>query len=109
LVESQAFTLAEVDAAHDTHGQLYLQFLEVPSMSLGLYVLEAGAVDPQLPHEEDEIYYVVSGRGRLRVEDDDYPAEPGSILFVAKHVDHRFHSIAEELRVLVFFAPKHTG
>lgn len=108
-MKSSAFTLAEIDAAHAAHGKLYHQFLEVPALSLGLYVLEAGADDPQSPHDEDEIYYVVSGKGRLRVENDDYLAEPGSVLFVAKHVPHKFHSIEEELRILVFFAPKHTG
>jgi mannose-6-phosphate isomerase-like protein (cupin superfamily) len=108
-MESSATTLAEVEAAHAAQDNRYLQFLTVPELSLGLYNLPAGSEDLQTPHHEDEIYYVVSGRGRLSAGDQDYPAEPGSILFVAKEVPHKFHDIEEDLRILVFFAPAHTG
>ena len=74
-------------------------------MSLGLYVLPAGGVDPQKPHAEDEVYYVVSGRGSIRVDAEDHQVEPGSIVFVKAGAEHRFHSIAEDLTLLVFFAP----
>jgi mannose-6-phosphate isomerase-like protein (cupin superfamily) len=108
-MESSAFTLAEVEAAHAAQENRYLQFLTVPEMSLGLYNLPAGSVDQQTPHLEDEIYVVVSGRGRLSAGDEDYSAEPGSILFVARNVPHKFHDIKEDLHILVFFAPAHTG
>lgn len=61
--------------------------------------------DPQAPHTEEEIYYVVSGRATLRVGDVDTAVEPGSILFVGAGVEHRFHAIEEDLTTLVFFAP----
>ncbi|HSG39002.1 MAG TPA: cupin domain-containing protein, partial [Thermoanaerobaculia bacterium] len=35
---------------------------------------------------------------------EDMAVGPGSVLFVAARVEHRFHSIAEDLEVLVFFA-----
>jgi mannose-6-phosphate isomerase-like protein (cupin superfamily) len=108
-MESSAYTLAEVEAAHAAQDNRYLQFLTIPEMSLGLYNLPAGAEDLQTPHLEDEIYYVVSGRGRLTAGDQDYPAEPGSILFVAREVPHKFHGIEEDLHILVFFAPAHSG
>ena len=108
-MESFATTLSEVEAAHAAQDNRYLQFLTVPDQSLGLYNLPAGAEDLQTPHREDEIYYIVSGRGRLSAGDQDYPAEPGSILYVAKDVPHKFHDIEEDLHILVFFAPAHTG
>ena len=37
--------------------------------------------------------------------DEDREVQAGSVVYVAKTVEHRFHSIEEELRVLVFFAP----
>ena len=89
-------------------GKLYREFLRVPSMSAGLYVLAAGATDPQSPHREDEMYYVVRGRARFRSGDEDRKIAPGDVLFVAKNVEHRFHDITEELAVLVFFAPAET-
>jgi len=74
-------------------------------MSAGLYVLAAGATDLQRPHHEDEMYYVVRGKGRFRAGDQDFEVSGGSTLFVAAEVEHRFHDISEELAVLVFFAP----
>lgn len=85
--------------------KLYLEFLKVPDLSMGVYVLPAGGVDPQSPHTEDEVYYVVSGKGKIKVGDEDRDVKTGSIVYVAKNVEHRFHSIEEELTVLVFFAP----
>ena len=86
-------------------GKLYLEFLRVPDLSMGLYVLPARGTDPQRPHSEDEVYYVAAGRGKIRVADEDRGVLAGSVVYVAKTVEHRFHSIEEELRVLVFFAP----
>ena len=86
-------------------GELYLEFLRRDSMSCGLYVLEPGADDPQEPHQEDEVYVVLSGRAWLEVAGRDHRVTPGSVLFVARTVPHRFHDITERLSVLVFFAP----
>ena len=86
-------------------GKLYLEFLRVPSMSAGLYVLAAGANDPQKPHNQDELYYVIRGRARMKAKDEDQEVSAGSVIFVAAKVEHRFYDIGEELAVLVFFAP----
>jgi mannose-6-phosphate isomerase-like protein (cupin superfamily) len=101
----EAFELSPLAAQRQQSGKLYLEFLRVPSMSLGLYALPAGGVDPQSPHTEDEVYYVVSGRGSIRVGAEDRAVEPGSIVFVKAGVEHRFHTITEDLTILVFFAP----
>ncbi len=89
-------------------GKLYLEFLRVPSMSMGMYTLAAGAVDPQQPHNEDEVYYIVSGRGQIYVAGENRPVQAGSIVFVAAHDVHYFHSIEAALDILVFFAPAET-
>jgi mannose-6-phosphate isomerase-like protein (cupin superfamily) len=100
-----AHELHEVEAQRSHSGELYREFLRVPAMSMGLYVLEPNADDPQMPHTEDEVYYVVSGRGKLRVSGEDREVHAGIIVFVAAHEPHYFHSIEARLSVLVFFAP----
>jgi mannose-6-phosphate isomerase-like protein (cupin superfamily) len=85
--------------------KLYLEFLRIPAMSAGMYVLPAGAVDPQRPHHEDELYYVARGRAHMRVGAEEKPVEAGSIIFVEANLEHRFYDILEDLVVLVFFAP----
>ena len=72
---------------------------------MGVYVLPASSTDPQSPHTEDEVYYVVSGRAKIMVAQEDREVQAGSIVYVAKNVAHHFHSIEEQLTVLVFFAP----
>ena len=101
----QAFELAELIDKRKQAGRLYLEFLKVPDLSMGVYELPAGATDPQSPHTEDEVYYVAKGKAQIRVGNEDRPVQPGSVVYVAKNVEHRFHSIEEDLTILVFFAP----
>ncbi len=99
------YELAQLIQQRKDSNKLYLEFLKVPDLSMGLYVLPAGGTDPQSPHTEDEVYYVVSGRAKIKVAEEDGDVQAGSIVYVAKNVEHRFHSIEEELTLLVFFAP----
>jgi mannose-6-phosphate isomerase-like protein (cupin superfamily) len=103
----KVFEYDEVSRAQSKSGDTYLQFLNEGSLSLGLYVLPAGSTDTQSPHTEDEVYYVVSGRATVEVAAERRPVQPGSMIFVAKEVDHRFVDIEETLSLLVFFSPEH--
>lgn len=100
-----AWELSEVEARRAAAGHGYEEFLRVPDLSAGLYVLEAGATDPQQPHGEDELYHVVAGRARITVAGESRPVRAGSLVFVAAGVVHRFHDIEERLEVLVVFGP----
>ena len=100
-----AFPLNDLLAARSASGKLYHEFLRVPTMSAGIYGLAAGALDVQSPHDQDEIYYVIAGRAHFRAADEDRPIQPGETLYVAAHVPHKFHTITEDLTLLVFFAP----
>jgi mannose-6-phosphate isomerase-like protein (cupin superfamily) len=101
----EAFEVKQLlDRLGDT-GRPYLEFLRVPALSAGLYVLPAGGVDTQQPHTEDEVYYIVSGRGAIQVEDESRDVAAGSVVYVKAGDEHRFHSIAEKLVIVVFFAP----
>ena len=100
-----AWEYDDVEAARAATGRLYHEFLRVPDLSAGIYVLDAGATDPQSPHSEDELYYVVAGRAIVTVGSETRPVVPGSLVFVAAHVAHRFHDIAERLELLVLFGP----
>jgi mannose-6-phosphate isomerase-like protein (cupin superfamily) len=102
----ERFEMSTLQAQQMVHGEkAYLEFLRRDSMSAGVYVLEAGADDPQQPHGQDELYHVVEGRAVLEVDGDQRPVQPGTVVFVAAGTAHRFHSIAAKLVVLVVFAP----
>jgi len=104
------YHLHELQAERAAIGKRYLEFLRVPALSTGLYVLPKGGEDPQTPHRQDEVYYVISGRARMKITRDDQAPEDrlvvtGTVIFVEAGTEHRFHSIEEELVVLVVFGP----
>ena len=100
--------IGDIERQRAEQGKDYLEFLRVPSMSAGVYVLAAGSVDSQSPHRQGEVYYVIQGKARIRAGSDDRPIRRGSVVFVAADVEHRFYDIEEELTLLVFFAPAET-
>src|SRR5262245_24046624 len=87
------------------NGNAYLEFLRVPSMSCGIYVLSRGDMDRQSEHAQDEIYYVVSGDAQITLDEagaaKDHPVGRGDVIFVHAGQKHQFHSITEELTLLV--------
>ncbi len=90
----------------------YAEFLRIPAMSCAVYVLKPGEEDLQRPHLEDEIYYVFKGAARMKITPANQPTRDqavsaGDVIFVASNDEHRFHSITEELVLLVVFAPAH--
>jgi mannose-6-phosphate isomerase-like protein (cupin superfamily) len=102
---AEFFNIGDTEKRREQSGKRYLEFLRVPALSAGVYVLPAGGSDLQSPHKEDEMYYVVRGRARMRAGSKDQAVSEGSIIFVAAEIEHRFYDITEELMVLVFFAP----
>ena len=108
-VKGAAFQTAELDgmisrarASADSYAP---EVLRSELLSVGLYIVPAGGPDDQSPHNEDEVYYVVRGRAKIRVGDDDHPVQPGTVLFVPAKAVHYFHDISEELILVVFWAP----
>lgn len=101
----QAFEFLELVRQQSRSGKPYFEFLHVPDLSVGVYQLLVGDTDIQSPHTEDEVYYVAEGRAEIKVGDENRQVQSGSVVYVPKNVVHRFHSIKEDLIVLVFFAP----
>jgi len=109
MTPANFFDLPTVSAARAEAGKLYKEFIRVPLLSVGVYVLPAGGTDAQKPHREDEVYYVVRGRGAFTAGGRTAEVGPGTTLFVPAGEDHRFRDVTEDLAVLVFFAPAYSG
>jgi mannose-6-phosphate isomerase-like protein (cupin superfamily) len=77
-----------------------------PGLEIGVYVLVAPEPDRQQPHEDDELYVVLKGRGALNVAGEAVHLKEGQAAFVAAGVEHRFTAY-EHLSVLVIFARPH--
>jgi mannose-6-phosphate isomerase-like protein (cupin superfamily) len=102
---SEVFALDQLLAKRVQAERSYLEFLRVPAMSGGLYVLAVGAPDPQKPHKEDEIYYVIRGKAKICIGPEERSVSEGGVIFVEAGQEHQFFDIQQELVVLVVFAP----
>ena len=103
---SDVFELLDMLDALQAEGRPYYEFLQRGSLSVGIYHLAPREPDQQRPHTEDEVYYVLSGEGRIDIDGDITQIRPGTVVFVAKHVPHRFVDYDEGLTLLVVFAPR---
>ncbi len=100
----QVFDLAEIKEKLNGEAVEYLEFLNVPALNCGLYSLAAGSTDMQAPHDEDEVYLVLTGRARMRLAGEERSVGPGSLLYVGAATEHSFFEIEEDMTLLVFFA-----
>jgi len=78
-------------------------FINKDSLAAGVLVLKPGEEDTQTPHDSDEVYFVLSGNGFLKIKNKDYKVTKDKLFFVGKDVEHFFHGNTKELKVLYFF------
>jgi mannose-6-phosphate isomerase-like protein (cupin superfamily) len=91
------------DPDGDSHH--WAEHFRVDDLSVGTYSIRSGGIDDQSPHSEDEVYVVTSGRARIETPEASAEVGPGSVIFVPANEEHRFVEVAEDLAVLVLFAP----
>jgi mannose-6-phosphate isomerase-like protein (cupin superfamily) len=64
------------------------------------------APNKQAPHEQDEIYVIMEGRGVLFHDGKRDTFEPGDVMFVAAGTEHHFEDFTDDLAVwVVFYGP----
>lgn len=83
----------------------FFEFLRASQMSCAVYRLPAGSRDMQAPHLEDEVYMVLEGKARLRVDAQEQEVGPGTILFIKATTEHSFFDITDDLTLLAMFGP----
>jgi mannose-6-phosphate isomerase-like protein (cupin superfamily) len=65
-------------------------------LELGVYVLVVPEPDKQQPHEDDEVYVVLEGRGTLEVGDEKVELREGHAVFRANHGNLHVRGYKEE-------------
>ena len=78
-------------------------FLNKETLAAGILILKPGEEDTQLPHDSDEMYYILEGDGFLKIRNKDYSLKKGKAFFVPKHTEHYFFGNKKKLSVLYFF------
>ena len=100
----QVFDTNELIKTKSDSDVSFQEFLSTESMHCGLYHLKAGSKDMQTPHDEDEMYYVIEGRAKLRIGETAQDVGPGNLLYVQASEEHAFFEIEEDMTLLVIFA-----
>ena len=92
-----------LDKIKKTNEEYFHTFINKQNLAAGILFLKPGEKDTQEPHQSDEIYYIVSGDGYLKIDDRDYVIAEGKVFFVAKNISHYFFGNTQDLTVLYFF------
>lgn len=71
--------------------------------SLAVEIYTPKGLDPQKPHERDEIYFIARGTGVFFDGSRRHSVEPGAFLFVAAGQEHRFEEFSSDFAVWVAF------
>jgi mannose-6-phosphate isomerase-like protein (cupin superfamily) len=110
-MNTASFTIRELAKQRQESGNAWLEFLNLASLSMGVYHIPAGTSDREThtPHDRDEIYVRISGNGRLTADGEEFDVESNSIIFVKAGIEHCFHDVTEDPTVLVFFAGEPCG
>lgn len=99
-----ANALATLDRAN---GAAFVTLFERGSMSVEVY--RPRKADPQTPHDQDELYVVISGSGCFVTDGVSQRFEPGEMLFVAAGVAHRFEDFTDDFATWVIFYGRRGG
>ena len=98
------FTPAEQSATRNARENVWNPFLDVATMTFGMYMLpQTVGGDGVLTHEMDEINIVTKGSSEFTVEGESMEIRPGSVVYVDRGDGHRFHSLRGDLDVLILW------
>ena len=99
---NRQFTVNQaLDLVSASQDKAYGILLEHGTLELGYY--KPDGVDPQNPHDRDEVYIVQSGSGCFVVEKNRQPFQTGDALFVPAFVVHRFEDFTDDFAAWVIF------
>jgi mannose-6-phosphate isomerase-like protein (cupin superfamily) len=82
-------------------GEPFALALAHGSMSVEVYAPRGH--DPQTPHEQDELYFIHSGRGEFVLDGVRHAFAPGTVFFVPARVEHRFENFSADFATWVVF------
>lgn len=98
-------TVAQAKAEPFSPGRTSALLMQRGSMALRWYAPRGE--DNQTPHDQDELYIVVSGKGTFRNGAEKTVFGPGDVLFVPAGRSHRFENFSDDLDLwVVFWGPK---
>lgn len=75
-------------------GKHFITGMAHGTMSVELY--KPDKIDPQMPHEQDELYVILRGSGTFFVNGERVPFKPNDVLFVPAGIEHFFENFRDD-------------
>jgi len=99
--------VAPIELRHDSWSRVLISDRTVDGNEtcLGYSVFGPGLVTADLSHSVDELCFVVSGGGKIRLETEEVEVRPQSALFIPARVWHTVVNDRDEDLVMVFCFP----
>lgn len=96
----------ELVEQHDTHDSDVIELFDEEAMVVeqSRYQAEQAEEGNTQAHPQDEVYYITSGSGKMRVRDETSEVEAGDVIYVDQWVEHGFFDIDDEIKMLKVFA-----
>lgn len=82
-------------------GRDFLSLFKQGNLEVEIY--KPHLVDNQTPHDRDEFYLVISGKGKFQLCERVVGFGPGDFLYVPRGAEHRFFEFTDDFITWVFF------
>ena len=105
-MENRRFTIKEaLRSLPGPSGERYAEIFRHGTLEVEIYAPQG--IDPQTPHDRDEVYVVMQGAGSFVNGGVRHPFGPGDVLFVSANTEHRFENFRGDLVVwVIFYGPE---
>jgi quercetin dioxygenase-like cupin family protein len=81
----------------------HLEVLDEESLTVEISRYSEGEYPPGNVHDEDELYYILSGAGTVEVADEMHSIEGGDVVYVERGTEHGFVEVDEDITVVIAF------
>jgi len=80
---------------------------EAEGFVLGYVTIYPGGSVPMHSHEQEEVYLILSGYGKMHINDETADVKPGDYVYINPKSNHLLENTSDENMIMVFcYAPK---
>lgn len=81
--------------------------LEAEHFVMGYVTIYPGGSVPLHSHQQEEVYYIVSGEGKIAVDEESQNVQTGDCIYIKPHSNHMLNNTSADNMVMMFcYAPK---
>ncbi len=95
----------EVGAARDTFIQILISPEEAPHFAMRRFTMKPGGGMPKHTNKVEHEQYVLQGRARIAIGEEEYEVKAGDVVFIPAGVPHWYKNIGSEDFVFLCLVP----